>query len=49
MSWAEELLAPDYRIENVSTAVTDRTYYGVNGVREWLGRLLRGAGRGRDL
>jgi ketosteroid isomerase-like protein len=33
---AEELLAPDYRIENVSTAVTDRTYYGANGVREWL-------------
>jgi ketosteroid isomerase-like protein len=32
----EELLAPDYRIENVSTAVTDRTYYGINGVREWL-------------
>jgi ketosteroid isomerase-like protein len=32
---AEELLAPDYRIENVSTAVTDRTYYGANGVREW--------------
>jgi ketosteroid isomerase-like protein len=32
----EELLAPDYRIENVSTAVTDRTYYGITGVREWL-------------
>jgi ketosteroid isomerase-like protein len=32
----EELLAPDYRIENVSTAVTDRTYYGISGVREWL-------------
>ena len=32
----EELLAPDYRIENVSTAVTDKTYYGINGVREWL-------------
>jgi ketosteroid isomerase-like protein len=32
---AEELLAPDYRIENVSTAVTDRTYYGADGAREW--------------
>ncbi len=32
---AEELLASDYRIENVSTAVTDKTYYGIDGVRQW--------------
>ena len=35
MSWPRSCSRPDCRIENVSTAVTDRTYYGVNGVREW--------------
>jgi ketosteroid isomerase-like protein len=29
------LLATDFRSESVSTAVTDKTYYGLEGVREW--------------
>ncbi len=31
----EELLAPDVRLENVRTAVTDRTYRGADGFRQW--------------
>jgi hypothetical protein len=30
------LLAPDLRLENVSTAVTDKTYRGVEGFGEWI-------------
>lgn len=30
----DELLAPDFRMDNVATAVTDRTYYGAEGVRQ---------------
>jgi ketosteroid isomerase-like protein len=30
------LLAPDYRIENIVTAVTDKTYHGVPGCLEWM-------------
>ena len=30
------LLAPDYHIDNIVTAVTDKTYYGVPGCLEWL-------------
>jgi ketosteroid isomerase-like protein len=33
---AEELLAPGCRLENPTTAVTDKTYVGVGGVREWI-------------
>src|SRR2546425_11884331 len=33
---AEELLAPGFRMENTSTAVTDKTYVGAEGVREWI-------------
>jgi len=33
---ADELLAPSYRIENASSAVSDSTYHGVEGVREWI-------------
>lgn len=33
---AEELLAPGFRMENTSTAVTDKTYVGAEGVREWV-------------
>jgi hypothetical protein len=29
------LLAPEYRIENIVTAVTDKTYYGAAGCVEW--------------
>jgi ketosteroid isomerase-like protein len=32
---AEQLLTPDFRIDNASTAVTDKTYYGAAGMREW--------------
>jgi ketosteroid isomerase-like protein len=35
-----ELLAPDVRIENATTAVTDRTYVGADGVREWIGDIF---------
>jgi hypothetical protein len=31
-----ELVAPDLRLENVSTAVTDKTYRGVEGFGEWI-------------
>ncbi len=35
---AGELLAPGFRMENknVSTAISDKTYYGVEGVRDWM-------------
>jgi ketosteroid isomerase-like protein len=33
---ADELLAPRYRIENASSAVSDNTYHGIDGVREWI-------------
>jgi ketosteroid isomerase-like protein len=29
------LLAPGYRIENIVTAVTDKTYYGAAGCLQW--------------
>ena len=32
----EDLLAPEFTIENVTTAVTDRTYYGSEGFRQWI-------------
>jgi hypothetical protein len=32
----EALLAPQFRIENIVTAVSDKTYYGAAGCREWL-------------
>jgi ketosteroid isomerase-like protein len=32
----EELCDPDFRMENTSTAVTDKTYHGAEGVREWI-------------
>jgi ketosteroid isomerase-like protein len=33
---AEELIAPDFLIENVSTAVSDNTFHGVSGLRQWM-------------
>jgi hypothetical protein len=33
---AERLLAPGFRMENLSTALTERTYHGAEGVREWI-------------
>jgi ketosteroid isomerase-like protein len=35
-----EFIAPDYRLENVITAVTDKTYIGPDGWREWMRELL---------
>jgi len=32
----EELCAPGFRMENASTAVSDKTYYGAEGLREWM-------------
>src|SRR5271169_1129272 len=34
--FADELIAPDYVIENVSTAVSDNTFHGVDGLRKWM-------------
>ena len=39
---AAETLAPGFRIENAATAVTDKTYYGADGVREWLRDIFEG-------
>jgi ketosteroid isomerase-like protein len=30
-----EFVAADHRLENVNTAVTDKTYIGPDGLREW--------------
>ena len=35
-----EFIAPDYRLDNVTTAVTDKTYVGPDGWREWMRELL---------
>jgi ketosteroid isomerase-like protein len=37
---AEELLAPDFRLANTSTAVSDTTYHGAGGVRKWISDML---------
>jgi ketosteroid isomerase-like protein len=39
---AAEIIAPDFRIENAATAVTDKTYYGAAGVREWVKDIFEG-------
>jgi hypothetical protein len=39
---AAETLAPGYRIENAATAVTDKTYYGAEGIREWVQDIFEG-------
>jgi ketosteroid isomerase-like protein len=36
----EGLLAPGFRMENRVTAVTDNTYHGADGWREWMGDLF---------
>jgi ketosteroid isomerase-like protein len=33
---AERLFAPGLRMENLATALTERTYHGAAGVREWI-------------
>ena len=42
----EDLLAPDFRMENVSTAVTDRTYHGSEGARQWMSDFFDVLGEG---
>jgi SnoaL-like domain len=39
---AAEFLAPGFRIENASTALFDKTYYGVDGIREWIADIFEG-------
>jgi len=39
---AAETLAPGFRIENAATAVTDKTYYGAEGLREWVRDIFEG-------
>jgi ketosteroid isomerase-like protein len=43
---AEELIAPDCRIVNISTPVTDNTYSGVVGMRKWLSDTFDGLDEG---
>jgi ketosteroid isomerase-like protein len=43
---SEALMAPDFRIENVVTAVTDKTYYGAAGTLEWLNDMSDAFGEG---
>jgi ketosteroid isomerase-like protein len=38
----EGLIDPDIRLENIVTAVTDKTYRGVAGVREWIRDVFDG-------
>jgi ketosteroid isomerase-like protein len=35
-----EFVAADHRLENVNTAVTDKTYIGPDGLREWRGDMF---------
>ncbi len=39
---AEELLAAGFHAENASTAVTDKSYFGVEGIREWIEDMFQG-------
>ena len=39
---AAEILAPGFRVENAATAVTDKTYYGAEGVRDWVRDIFEG-------
>jgi ketosteroid isomerase-like protein len=43
---AEELIAPDCRVVNISTPVTDSTYSGVVGMRKWLSDTFDGLDEG---
>jgi ketosteroid isomerase-like protein len=39
---AAETLAAGFRIENAATAVTDKTYHGAEGIREWVRDIFEG-------
>jgi ketosteroid isomerase-like protein len=45
----EGLIAADVRFENVNTAVTNQTYVGVAGVRDWMNDLFDAFGEGARL
>ena len=38
----ETLLAPGFRMENIVTAISDKTYHGAPGIREWFGDSFDG-------
>jgi ketosteroid isomerase-like protein len=42
----ERLITTDVRFENVNTAVTNQTYVGVAGVRDWMNDLFDAFGEG---
>ena len=44
-----EFIAPEYRLENVNTAVTNKTYCGHDGWREWMGDLFGAFAEGAQL
>ena len=37
----DELLAPDFRVENLATSAADDLYYGPGALRDWVRDLLR--------
>ena len=37
---SDELVAPGFRLENISTAVTGKTYYGPERAREWISEFF---------
>jgi len=41
-----EFVAADHRLENVNTAVTDKTYIGPDGLREWRKDVFSAFGAG---
>jgi ketosteroid isomerase-like protein len=47
-SLLEPLLAADYRIENIVTAVTDKTYYGASGSVEWFSDMSEAFATGAE-
>jgi len=42
----DDVLAPDFQMENRASAVTDYTYYGERGWREWMGDLFESFAEG---
>jgi ketosteroid isomerase-like protein len=42
----EDVLAPGFRMENRASAVTDYTYHGARGWREWMGDLFESFAEG---
>jgi hypothetical protein len=42
----EDILAPEFRMENHASAVTDYVYYGARGWREWMSDLFESFAEG---